>query len=432
MLLGARLRNWGFWAKDRVQGSPIGKHCEDIEARLGSGTLSADRLEALLHFAVEHAPFYAACRGFGSLQDFPVINKNMIKAQYEAFRSDAFPGVHLHVMSTSGSTGTPFSVLQDPDKRRRVLAEMICFGRRAGYQVGDRFVFTRIWTRHNRKRWHAALRENEIMFDISSLDDPCLESLRTLLRTDAGIRCMLGYPSTFGPLIRYLEHQGDGPESSHLRSIISISERLPRATREALRSRFGCTVVSRYSNQENGVLAQQCPDREEYHLNTASYVFEYLKLEEDLPAEPGERARMVITDLFNRGMPMIRYDTGDVVVRRPSAACGWTTETLSEIEGRREDFIYDTQDRLLSPSLVDLHLWPYTELKQFQFIQEAKGQYQLVLNGAKGHYRDEEFIDLAKGFLGSDASVSVVHVDQIPLLASGKFKLVVSRYTPTV
>jgi hypothetical protein len=261
LLLGARLRNWGFWAKDRVQGSPIGKHCEDIEALLASGAPSTDRLEELLHSAVEHTSFYAARRGFGSLQDFPVINKNTIKAQYEASRSDALPGVHLHLMSTSGSTGTPFSVLQDPVKRRRVLAEMICFGRRAGYQVGDRFVFTRIWTRHNRKRWHAALRE---------------------------------------------------------------------------------------------------------------------------------------------------------------------------IEGRREDFIYDTKDRLLSPSLVDLRLWPYTELKQFQFIQEAKGQYQLVLNGAKGHYRDEEFIELAKGFLGPDASVSVVHVDQIPLLAFGKFKLVVSRYRPSV
>jgi phenylacetate-CoA ligase len=139
---------------------------------------------------------------------------------------------------------------------------------------------------------------------------------------------------------------------------------------------------------------------------------------------------MVVTDLFNRAMPLIRYDTGDVVVRQPSAACGWKTDTLSEIEGRREDFIYDTQDRLLSPSVPGLHFWPFTRLKQIQFIQEAKGQYQIILNGAREHYRDEEFVELAKGFLGADASVSVVHVDQIPLLASGKFKAIVNRYSP--
>jgi len=430
-MLAARIRNWGFAATDLLQGSPIQKHCEDIEARLASGARSDDRLEALLRFAVEHTPFFAAQRGFGSLQDFPVLNKDIIKRHYEAFKSDAFPGERLHVMRTSGSTGTPFAVLQDPDKRRRVLAEMICFGQRAGYQVGDRFVFTRVWSRHNRKPWHVALRENAIMFDISSLDEARMESLRVLLQTDKDIRCMLGYPSTLGPLVSHLERRGDGPESFGLTSIISISERLPQQLRETLRSRFGCTVVSRYSNQENGIFAQQCPDRGEFHLNTASYVFEYLKLDEDCPAEPGDRARMVVTDLFNRAMPMIRYDTGDVVIRQPSAACGWTTETLREVEGRRLDFIYDTKDRLLSPVVVGNHFWPFTRLRQFQFIQEARGEYQLILNDADGQYRDEEFVDLAKGFLGADASISVVHVDQIPLLASGKFMVVVNRYRPS-
>jgi phenylacetate-CoA ligase len=159
-------------------------------------------------------------------------------------------------------------------------------------------------------------------------------------------------------------------------------------------------------------------------------VFEYLKLDEDLPADPGERARMVVTDLFNRAMPLIRYDTGDVVVRQAAPSCGWRTETLSEVEGRRLDFIYDTRDRLLSPAVVCNHFWPFTRLKQFQFVQEAQGQYRIILNGALGKYEDATFVELAKGFLGADASVSVVHVDQIPQLASGKFMVVISHYRP--
>lgn len=430
-MLSAQLRNWGFWASDFAQGSPIRKHCEDIEAHLLPGMPSNDRLESHLRYAVQHAPFYAAHKGFGSLQDFPVINKSTMKAQFDAFQSDAFAGQRLHTMLTSGSTGTPFAVRQDSNKRRRVLAEMICFGRRANYHVGDRYVFTRVWNQHNRKPWHVALRENAVMFDISHLDEARLESLWRLLRTDQGIRCMLGYPSTFGPLIKYLEHKDEGPEAFHMRSIITISERLPRQDREALRARFGCTVVARYSNQENGVFAQQCPDKDEFHLNTASYVFEFLKLDEDLPAGPGDRARVVITDLFNRAMPMIRYDTGDVVVRQSGPTCGWNTETLREVEGRNLDFIYDTEDRLLSPVVVCNHFWPYTRLKQYQFIQEAKGQYRVVLNGGEGHYPDEEFVELVRGFMGPAASVSVTHVDQIPQLASGKFTVVVNRYRPS-
>lgn len=429
-MLGASLRNWGFWARDRFHGSPIQRHCRDIETRLASNHPSTDLLEGILGVAVEHAPFYAPFKGFGSLQDFPVINKNVIKARYGDFRSDAFSGVRLHSMHTSGSTGTPFAVLQDPDKRRRVQAEVIFFGEKAGYRLGDRFVYTRVWTELNRKSRGSALRDNMIPIDISSMDDSHMESLRALLKRDKGIKGMLGYPSTYGPLAWYLERMGDQPSDFHLKTIIAISERLPPATRASLRTRFGCNVVARYSNQENGVLAQQCLDRDEYHLNTASYAFEFLRLDSDRPAAAGEPARMVVTDLFNRAMPMIRYDTGDVVVRQASPACGWATETLSDIEGRREDFIYDTQDRLLSPSVPGLYFWRFTQLKQIQFVQEGKGRYRIVLNGASEHYEDQEFIDLAKGFLGEDAAVSVTHVDEIPMLASGKFKAVMSHYTP--
>jgi phenylacetate-CoA ligase len=424
------MRNWGFRATDLLRGSPIGKHCRDIEARLDAGTGPEDLLEPLLRFATEHTSFYADRRGFSALEDFPVIDKGIIKSRHEAFHSDTFEGQRLHVMHTSGSTGTPMAVLQDPDKRRRVLAEMICFGRRAGYQVGDRYVFTRVWTRENRKPWHVAFRENALMFDISSLDDPRMAELRRLLLTDRGIRCMLGYPSTLAPLIRHLDARGDTPDAFSLRTIISISERLSPELREALRSRFGCTVVARYSNQENGVLAQQCPDHDEFHLNTASYVFEYLKLHEDRPAAPEERARLVVTDLFNRAMPLIRYDTGDVVVRSSRAACGQGMQTLAEVEGRRMDFIYDTRDRLLSPVVVCHAFWPYTGLTQFQFIQTGQGRYRLVLNGADAREPDGAFIRLVRNLTGEDAQVEVLRMDQVPLLASGKFRSVVNQYQP--
>ncbi len=430
-MLTARVRNWGFHANDLLKGSPIRKHCEDIDALLASGAESPERLEAILRHAVQTTPFYADCRGYGSLRDFPITSKATVKAQPDRFLSECFRNTRLHVMHTSGSTGNPLSIYQDWDKRHRVLAEMICFGRRAGYHVGDRYVFTRVWNEHNRKSWLGALRENAIMFDISLLDENRMSALGDLLRNDHRIGCLIGYPSTLEALARHLEARGDKPESFHLRTIITISERLPEEVRAALRARLGCPVVARYSNQENGVFAQQCPEGDEFHLNTASFVFEFLKLDEDKPARPDEEARMVVTDLFNRAMPLIRYDTGDVVLRQSFPTCGWETQTLGDIRGRREDLIYDTRDRLVSPATVSIHLWGFTQLKQFQFIQEGQGTYQLVVNGAKGHYRDEEFVEKARIFLGEDARVAVVHMDPIPSLPSGKYALIISRYKPS-
>ena len=56
-----------------------------------------------------------------------VANKETIKANYEEILSDRYNKGELHKMSTSGSTGTPFEILQNKEKRQRVLAELIYF-----------------------------------------------------------------------------------------------------------------------------------------------------------------------------------------------------------------------------------------------------------------------------------------------------------------
>jgi phenylacetate-CoA ligase len=120
-----------------------------------------------------------------------------------------------------------------------------------------------------------------------------------------------------------------------------------------------------------------------------------------------------------------------VVLRQSIPSCHWATQTLGDIRGRREDLIYDTRNRLVSPATVSIHFWGFTHLKQFQFIQEGQGSYQVVVNGARGHYRDEAFVEKARIFLGEDARVAVVHLDPIPNLPSGKYALIISRYRPS-
>ena len=81
-----------------------------------------------------------------------------------------------------------------------------------------------------------------------------------------------------------------------------------------LRKVFGCNVVSRYSNQENGILAQELVDSDYFVINNASYWIEFLKLIQMWGADIGELSRVVVTDLFNYATPVIRYDTGDLAV----------------------------------------------------------------------------------------------------------------------
>ncbi len=58
-------------------------------------------------------------KGFNSIKDFPIIDKNIIKQHSNEILSDEYRAKTLHTKSTSGSTGTPLVVKQNADKRNR-------------------------------------------------------------------------------------------------------------------------------------------------------------------------------------------------------------------------------------------------------------------------------------------------------------------------
>lgn len=427
------IRRSGFWAVDFIKGSPVRKHLNDIRSIMENPTSSEAEytmnkyLREVLIYAQRNIPFYQNVTEH-ELASFPIIDKNIIKQKYDAFLAPKYLNEIVYELHTSGSTGTPFVVRQDKNKRHRVFAEMMYFWDKAGFQIGKKYVFFRIWTDVNRKAKLEAWARNLMMHDILRLDRESLEQIRMILHNDKRIKMLLSYASTFDNLAKYLDECGDSPADFSVETIISSSEVLQDTTRDKLKSIFGCDVVSFYSNQENGTLAQECIENTEFHLNTASYHFEFLRLDEDVPANLGEPARIVVTDLFNRAMPLIRYDTGDIASLTNECACGWKTHAVKDVLGRRMDCIYDTRGRVISPVTITNYMWPFDKLLQFQFIQLDKTSYTLRLNGARGVYKNEEFIALFKELLGLDANISIEHVHEIPVLDSGKQKHVICKF----
>lgn len=429
-MIGSVIRRKVFWFLDTLRGAPIRKHYEDIRSlmSLPEDELSQKQssyIEKLIEHAEATVPYYANIKSH-NLEELPVISKATIKENYEQFQSSSYLHIKKHSMSTSGSTGTPFTVLQDMNKRHRVLAELIYFNEKAGQQVGDRFVFTRVWTnkdlRTKRNNFLSMFAKNEIPFDIANLDDKDMEGLRALLKKDRAINEVMGYPSTLKRLYHYLERCGDSAKDFTLKLIVTGSEMLESAEKINLQKMFNCVVISRYSNQENGVIAQQCKHDNEFHVNSGSYYVELLDLDEDVPAEPGKMGRIVVTDLFNYAMPMIRYDTGDLAIAGNKARCGWNTRILESVEGRRVDVCIAPDGRMLSPFLFDKHMEKFDQLLQFQFVQKGKNNYVLKINDPKGIYKDDAFYDLMYQLLGRKANCKVERVEEIPCVNSGKFK----------
>ena len=124
---------------------------------------------------------------------------------------------------------------------------------------------------------------------------------------------VLSYASTLDAFRKYFQKYGaDEAKGCKVYGIVSGSELLQDITRDSLEKAFGCKVVSRYANEENGFLGQDDVDNNVFIPNRADYYYEILKLTSDEPAAKGEVGRIVVTDLYNYAMPFVRYDTGDV------------------------------------------------------------------------------------------------------------------------
>lgn len=425
-MLNDWIRRTGFWTLDRVKGGQIKKNYLDIKKRMENMQVNSEALDELLKYAVSTTPFYENIRS-DDIRSFPVITKNLLKEKWNDFHSSAYNGP-VHLMSTSGSTGTPFTMEWDMGKRNRQLAELIYFNELAGQKLGQPYIYFRVWTDKNRKSKKEQWMQNLFPIDILHLDDQVLEEIRQRLKSRPYINSCLAYASTYEHIIRYLRSQGDTPEIFHVKSLISGSEVLGMEMKKMIKETMGCLVVDRYSNEENGFLAQTGDVSEDFKVNIASFFIEILKQDSDEDAEIGETGRVVVTDLYSRAVPMIRYDTGDLAVKG-SEKDGWTT-MLKSIQGRRVDVIYDTSGRKLTAHTWSVYMWKYDKLKQYQFIQEGQKEYLLKLNGAEGIYDDEEIQEYLKTVLGNDAEIKIEHVTGIPVLASGKFKKTVCHYHP--
>ncbi len=424
-MFGDWVRRTGFWILDFFQGGIIYKNYNQIRKCLENGELNYKQRKELLRHAVSTTLFYKNCDP-EDIRSFPVISKREIKNRWDDIYSSAYKGKPVHHMATSGSTGTPFVMDWDRGKRKRQLAELIYFNELAGQKLGQPYIYFRVWTDKNRKSKKELFMQNLIPVNILHLDDSVLESIRQRLKRKPYINTCLAYASTYEYLVKYISQKDDTPEMFHTTAFISGSEVLSMEMKKLIKETIGCKIIDRYSNEENGFIAQSGDVSDIFKVNTSGFYVEILKADSDEPCQIGENGRIVVTDLYNFAVPLIRYDTGDMAVKAAEKD-GWVTE-LRTIQGRRVDVIYDTKGNRLTPHTWSVYMWKFERLKQYQFIQEDARKYTLKVNGAKGVYTDKELSDHLKSILGSDADITVEHVDGIPALASGKFKKTVCNY----
>lgn len=404
-------------------------------------TLQWQRLCALVAHAGDHSPYYRdlfdQC-GFNSgniasdevFRQIPITTKADIRNNTDSFISDTHAKESLVTAKTGGSTGVSLNLYFDERCQERRNAAQLLADRWAGWDMGMKKAA--VWGNppvpvsiKQKLRHH--LLDRTIYLDTMDLNNESMSAFIDLWRAEKP-GAVFGHAHSIYIFAKHLLEEGI--KDLRPKAIVATSMMLLDHERKIIESAFECAVTNRYGCEEVGLIACECESHNGMHLNLLHVYVEFLD-ENNQPVKPGEPGKIVITDLNNFAMPLIRYRVEDVgVPSKRDCACGRGLPLMERLEGRVADFLVKPGGgRVAGISLVERTLTKVPGVEQMQLVQESLDRIEI--NRVKGYDYDETTDDmLIREFREVfDVGVELIinDVDRIAQETSGKYRFSICR-----
>lgn len=365
------------------------------------------------------------------LTRLPFLSKDDVRTNLESgLLSTAVSEKKRLRINTSGSTGQPFTIYADQAQLEVRFASTIRALEWTGWRFGDRQA--RLWHQTLGMSRSQVFREHVDAWFMKRLFIPAFEiSPENIEQFVDEIRqhnpvLVDGYAESLNFLATYVQ-TGGSPGFSPT-AIMSSAQALPENTRKIIEEGFHTNVFDKYGSREFSGIAYECTEHRHHHVVDECYILELLV--DGRPAKPGEVGEIVITDLFNRATPMIRYRIGDLAlaVEQAPCKCGRSHSQIGEIEGRTQAIVHCGNGTWL-PGTFFAHFFKDHEndIRFFQIEQSEKGSFNLKVvrnTNFSEQSMDAILLDLRQ-YVG-DTKVMLEFVDEIPLVRTGKRSPVIS------
>lgn len=403
------------------------------------------RLRRLIEHCYREVPYYrnlwTGCgmepgdiRGLEDYAKLPVLTKRDIREHFEELQAESWRG-RLLFKATGGSTGEPLRFGYTRESNDRRTAVMWRGYEWAGSRMGRRTLF--LWggavgdpsRAHKAKdRLYNAAFARRIVNSFGMTEANMSEYADAIDRYRPEV--IVAY---VGPIVRLAQWMLDTGRRVHRpASIIGAAEALHEFQRDILQRAFGCPAYNTYGCREFMLIASECEQRRGLHVNADHLVVE---LRESGEAGPGEHGgELVITDLFNFGMPFVRYVNGDMATAtKEHCACGRGLPMLKRVDGRVLDALRTPDGRVLPGEFFPHMLKDVDGVARFQVVQRKMDCLDLAI--VRGDGFDDSALQYIRRetakVLGDSVRLDVRFVDDIPLTASGKLRVTVSRLSDT-
>ena len=403
-----------------LTGSKIPKYLKEIEELQYKSQdeirrYQEEKLKELLSHAYENVPYYnkvlreseVVIDGDVNLDNFsriPILTKEIIRVEGGNLYSKDYKSRKPYENTSGGSTGEPVKFIQDERYLHRNIANKFYFNRLLGKDIGEKEI--NLWgSERDIFRNTLSFKEritnflyNRAFLNAFKVDENKLREFVSEINRVKPIS-MWAYVESIDLLARFIEDNDLKVYSP--KCIITTAGTLFPEIREKVETVFECPVYNQYGSREVGPIAVECEYKQGLHCFPWSHKLELIG--------EGELKDIIVTDLTNYSMPLIRYKIGDVSKKADlsECTCGRNTLFFKEVSGRVVNH-FITKMRDIVHGQYFIHVFYFRDwIKKFQVVQKDYDliKVYIVLTKERNEKDMEDIENKIKLIMGKDCKV---------------------------
>lgn len=402
------------------------------------------RVAALLRHAGSSVPYYRevfaesgvdpdTVTGIEDLERLPLLDRDTVSSRREDLVVSGIDTGSLRRNATGGSTGQPVEFYQDAAYQTATAAAL----RRSEHMCGYQFPQLRImlWGADRdrpprSRRMRDLLLRRTLWIDAFGTDEAALAEALGRCET-LQPELAVAYASFIALCARFSRSTGIG-SGWRPNAIQTSAELLTARDRQLIEDTYGAPVFDRYGCREAGNIAHECDAHEGLHvLSDVNHVEIIVDGRKAPPGTPGE---IVVTNLTNLSMPLIRYRTGDIGVLSPTCCpCGRGLPLMSTVLGRSSDMIVGPSGGVHHGEVFSHVFYGRRGVRRFRVEQVSESELKVLIEPSESFDR-AMLAELESALLREvDAGFAIRFVvcDELPTTPTGKHRFTVSHLPPT-
>ena len=444
-MYGALFRGCLFPSYERLRNRSVGHWLNHYQHHL---TLSPAQLEqhqlhalqALVDHCLAHIPFYqtywqpcglTSGNDIQSLDDFaqlPVLTKQHVREHYSQLVTHIGQRANIK-KSTGGSTGEPFHFELNQESNERRQAVMWRGYGWLGAGLGQKTL--QLWGADiGHPHWQQRLKNtlyhrfyHRTMLSSFEMNPENMDAyLQRINRIKPNV--IVGYTNPLYQLARFINQAQVSVHRPH--SILTGAEPLEAYQRQTIQEAFNAPVYNTYGCREFMLIAAECHQQNGLHINSDHLVVE--TVDEHRHSVTEQAGDLLITDLYNYGMPLVRYENGDRgILSHRQCCCGNPLPLLESVTGRKLDILKTRSGKQLPGELFPHLFKEYREVYKFQVRQSSLESLtiKLQLHSPLTEAQMMQIRAEIERYTQGELALHIELVDAIPLTASGKHRVTI-------